>query len=153
MKKKILSFTLLLFSSAVLFAQDKPSLSNVGNDNPNQAAFKFNEETFDFGTIKQGESIKHDFEFTNTGKEPLIISNASGSCGCTVPEWPKEPIASGAKAIIKVTFNSAGKQGVQDKTVTLQSNAQQNPMVLHLKGNVDRPVEQPATEQINQEKK
>src|SRR6188768_378157 len=153
MKKKILSFTLLLFTSAILFAQDKPSLSNVGNDNPNQAAFKFNEEEFNFGSIKQGESIKHDFEFTNTGKEPLIISNASGSCGCTVPEWPKEPIAPGAKAIIKVTFNSAGKQGVQDKTVTLQSNAQQNPMVLHLKGNVDRPVEQPATEQINQEKK
>jgi len=81
----------------------------------------------------------------------LIISNASGSCGCTVPEWPKEPIAPGAKAVIKVTFNSAGKQGVQDKTVTLQSNAQQNPMVIHLKGNVDRPIEQPATE--NQEKK
>jgi hypothetical protein len=151
MKKKILSLTLLLFSSAILFAQDKPTLSNVGNDNSNQAAFKFNEEEFNFGTIKQGESIKHDFEFTNTGKEPLIISNASGSCGCTVPEWPKEPIAPGAKAVIKVTFNSAGKQGVQDKTVTLQSNAQQNPMVIHLKGNVDRPIEQPATE--NQEKK
>lgn len=150
MKKKILSLTLLLFSSAVLFAQDKPSLSNVGNDN-SKAAFKFNEEEFNFGTIKQGESIQHDFEFTNTGKTPLIISNASGSCGCTVPEWPKEPIAPGAKAMIKVTFNSAGKQGVQDKTVTLQSNAEQNPMVLHLKGNVDRPVEQPAIE--NQEKK
>jgi len=152
MKKKILSFTLLLFSSAVLFAQDKPTLSNVGNDNPNQASFKFHEEEFNFGSIKQGESVKHDFEFTNTGKEPLIISNASGSCGCTVPEWPKEPIAPGAKAVIKVTFNSAGKQGVQDKTVTLQSNAAQNPMILHLKGNVDRPVEQPATDQ-NQEKK
>ena len=151
MKKKILSFTLLLFSSAVLFAQDKPTLSNVGNDNSNQAVFQFKEDEFNFGTIKQGESIKHDFEFTNTGKAPLIISNASGSCGCTVPEWPKEPIAPGAKAVIKVTFNSAGKQGVQDKTVTLQSNAQQNPMVLHLKGNVDRPVEQPAVE--NPEKK
>jgi hypothetical protein len=151
MKKKILSLTLLLFSSAVLLAQDKPSLSNVGNDNSNQASFKFNEEEFNFGTIKQGESIQHDFEFTNTGKAPLIITNASGSCGCTVPEWPKEPIAPGAKSVIKVTFNSAGKQGVQDKTVTLQSNAQQNPMVLHLKGNVDRAVEQPAIE--NQEKK
>src|SRR5690349_9026085 len=142
MNKKILSVTLLLFSSAILFAQDKPTLSNVGNDNPNQAAFKFNEEEFNFGTIKQGESITHNFEFINTGKEPIIISNASGSCGCTVPEWPKEPIAGGAKAVIKVTFNSAGKQGVQDKTVTLQSNAKQNPMVLHLKGNVEKPIEQ-----------
>lgn len=151
MKKRILSLTLLLISSAVIFAQDKPTLSNVGNDNPNQAAFKFNEEEFNFGNIKQGESITHLFEFTNTGKEPIIISNASGSCGCTVPEWPKEPIAAGAKGVIKVTFNSAGKQGVQDKTVTLQSNAKQNPMVLHLKGNVEKPIEQPAIE--NQEKK
>ena len=147
MKKKIFSLTLLLFSSAVLFAQDKPTLSNVGNENSTQAVFKFNEEEFNFGNIKQGESIMHDFEFTNTGKAPLIITNASGSCGCTVPEWPKEPIAPGAKGVIKVTFNSAGKQGVQDKTVTLQSNALQNPMVLHLKGNVDRPVEQPAAEE------
>jgi len=151
MKKRILSLTLLLISSAVIYAQDKPTLSNVGNDNPNQAAFKFNEEEFNFGNIKQGESITHNFEFTNTGKEPIIISNASGSCGCTVPEWPKEPIAAGAKSVIKVTFNSAGKQGVQDKTVTLQSNAKQNPMVLHLKGNVEKPIEQPATE--SQEKK
>jgi hypothetical protein len=153
MKKKILSFTLLLFSSAILYAQDKPTLSNVGNDNPNQAAFKFNEEEFNFGNIKQGDNITHEFEFTNTGKDPLIISNASGSCGCTVPEWPKEPIASGGKGVIKVTFNSAGKQGMQDKTVTLQSNAKQNPMVLHLKGNVERPVEQPAVDQSNTPKK
>src|SRR5689334_19376817 len=97
----------------------------------------------------QGDQVKHDFEFTNTGKEPLIISNAAGSCGCTVPEWPKEPIASGAKGVIKVTFNSAGKQGVQDKTVTLSSNAKQNPLVLHLKGNVDKPIEQPAANPAN----
>src|SRR5215204_6765023 len=101
MQKKILSLTLLLFTSAILFAQDKPTLSNVGNENSNQPGFKFNEEEFNFGTIKQGESITHNFEFTNTGKEPLIISNAAGSCGCTVPEWPKEPIAPGAKAVIK----------------------------------------------------
>lgn len=146
MKKNILSIALLLFSAAAVYSQDKPTLSNVGNDNPNQASFKFKEEEYNFGTIMQGDQVKHDFEFTNTGKEPLIISNAAGSCGCTVPEWPKEPIASGAKGVIKVTFNSAGKQGVQDKTVTLQSNAKQNPLVLHLKGNVDKPVEQPATD-------
>ena len=153
MKKKILSVALMLFTSAALYAQDKPSLSNVGNENPNQAAFKFTHEEFDFGTIKQGDQVKHDFEFINSGKEPLIISNAAGSCGCTVPEWPKEPIAAGAKGVIKVTFNSAGKQGMQDKTVTLQSNAKQNPLVLHLKGNVDRPVEQPAADPANMDKK
>jgi hypothetical protein len=144
MKKNILSIAFVVFAAVASYAQDKPALSNVGNDNPSQAAFKFNEEEFNFGTILQGAKVQHDFEFTNTGKDPLIISNAAGSCGCTVPEWPKEPIASGAKGVIKVTFDSAGKQGVQDKTVTLQSNAKQNPLVLHLKGNVDKPVEQPA---------
>jgi hypothetical protein len=153
MKKNLLSVVLLLVTTTVIYAQDKPTLSNVGNDNPNQAAFKFSEEEFNFGTIMQGDQVKHDFEFTNTGKEPLIISNAAGSCGCTVPEWPKEPIAPGAKAMIKVTFNSAGKQGMQDKTVTLQSNAKQNPQVLHLKGNVDKPVEQPAVDPAKTDKK
>lgn len=153
MKKNILSITFLLFSSIAIYAQDKPTLSNVGNDNTNQPSFKFNEEEFNFGTIMQGDQVKHEFEFTNTGKEPLVISNAAGSCGCTVPEWPKEPIMGGAKAVIKVTFNSAGKQGVQDKTVTLQSNAKQNPMVLHLKGNVDKPIEQPGANPNNAEKK
>ncbi len=153
MKKNILTIAFLLFSSAAIYAQDKPTLSNVGNNNTNQPTFKFNEEEFNFGTIMQGDKIKHDFEFTNTGKEPLVISNAAGSCGCTVPEWPKEPIMGGAKAIIKVTFDSAGKQGIQDKTVTLQSNAKQNPMVLHLKGNVDKPIEQPGASPNNSEKK
>ena len=149
MKKNILSIALMLLTTFAISAQDKPALTNVGNENPNQASFKFNEEEFDFGTIKQGEKVTHSFEFINSGKDPLIISNAAGSCGCTVPEWPKEPIASGAKGSIKVTFDSAGKQGVQDKTVTLQSNAKQNPLVLHLKGNVDKPLEQPATNPAN----
>lgn len=146
MKKTILSLALILAAAVTGYSQDKPTLSNVGNENPNQAAFKFNAEEYNFGTIKQGESVTYNFEFVNTGKEPLIISNAAGSCGCTVPEWPKEPIAAGGKGTIKVTFNSAGKQGIQDKTVTLQSNAAQNPLVLHLKGNVDKPVEQPAVD-------
>ena len=96
MKRILLSIAFILVASAALVAQDKPTLSNIGNENPNQAAFKFAEEEFNFGTIMQGDQVKHDFEFTNTGKEPLIIANAAGSCGCTVPEWPKEPIAPGA---------------------------------------------------------
>jgi hypothetical protein len=147
MKKFIFSLALILFSSAGLFAQEKKMLDNIGNDDPNQASFKFEEEEYNFKSINQGEVVNHNFTFTNTGKEPIVISNAAGSCGCTVPTWPKEPIAPGAKADIKVTFNSAGKQGMQDKTVTLTSNAKQNPMVLHLKGNVEKPIEQPAVQQ------
>jgi len=144
MKKTVFLLALILVASTTLFAQtDKPVLTNVANEEANKASFKFAEETFNFGTIKQGDVINHDFEFTNTGKEPLVISSAAGSCGCTVPTWPKDPIAPGAKAVVKVTFNSAGKQGMQDKTVTLQSNAKQSPMVIHLTGTVDKPAETP----------
>ena len=108
--------------------------------NPNAPDFKFSEEEFNFGTIKQGESVTREFTFTNTGKEDLIISNAQGSCGCTVPIWPKEPLKKGAKNVIKVTFNSAGKMGMQDKTVTITSNAKNSPKVLHLKGTVEQPT-------------
>jgi hypothetical protein len=141
-KKLLLFFSLTLFSLALVFGQEVKKLDNIGNENPNEPSFKFQEEEFDFKNIKQGDVVNHDFSFTNTGKEPLVIANAQGSCGCTVPTWPKEPIAPGATAVIKVTFNSAGKSGMQDKTVTLNSNAKQNPMVLHLKGNVDKPAEQ-----------
>jgi len=147
MKNLVLSFIFVFFSSAALFAQEKKTLDNIGNENLNQASFKFEEEEFNFKNINQGDVVNHDFAFTNTGKEPLVIADAKGSCGCTVPTWPKEPIAPGATAVIKVTFNSAGKMGMQDKTVTLSSNAKQNPMVLHLKGNVEKPIDQPSVQQ------
>ena len=117
--------------------QEKKDVNLVAPENKNQAEIKFDEEEFNFGTIKQGEAATHEFKFVNTGKEPLIISNAQGSCGCTVPEWPKEPIQKGAKGTIKVTFNSAGKMGMQDKTVTITSNAKSSPKVIHMKGNVE----------------
>jgi len=100
------------------------------------AEMTFEVEEYNFNTIKQGESVTRDFSFTNTGKEDIIITNAQGSCGCTVPIWPKEPIKKGAKGVIKVTFNSAGKMGLQDKTVTITSNAKNSPRVIHLKGTV-----------------
>ena len=93
----------------------------------------------DFGTINEGDIVEHTYAFKNTGDAPLIIQGAQGSCGCTVPVYPKEPVLKGQEAVIKVTFNSAGKLGVQDKTVTITSNAKQNPMVLHIKGNVEKP--------------
>ena len=129
-----------LFVAATAFAQEeKKQLNNIGNENTNQGEFKFNETEFDFGTIKQGDKVTKDFEFVNSGKEPLIISEAHGSCGCTVPQWPKEPVAKGAKAVIHVEFNSTGKMGMQDKTVTITSNAKSGSKVLHLKGNVEAP--------------
>jgi hypothetical protein len=146
MKIKSLLLAFVLLSGFKTFAQDK-KLDNIGNANTNQANFKFNEEEYNFGTIKQGESVTHDFQFTNTGSEPLIINKAEGSCGCTVPTYPQQPILKGQTAVIKVTFNSTGKSGIQDKTVTLTSNAIQNPTILHIKGTVEKPIEQPAADQ------
>ncbi|MBC8111260.1 MAG: DUF1573 domain-containing protein [Verrucomicrobia bacterium] len=82
----------------------------------------FAETNFDFGKIKQGDVVTHIFKFTNTGKTPLIIQGATGSCGCTVPETPKDPVSPGASSQIKVVFNSAGKEHRQSKTVTVVAN-------------------------------
>jgi hypothetical protein len=87
----------------------------------------FKEKTFDFKSIKEGEKVKHTFEFTNTGEAPLVIQNASASCGCTVPDWPKDPIAPGKSGKIDVEFNSSGKSGPQSKTVSITANT--NPSI------------------------
>ena len=90
----------------------------------------FDKLQHNFGKINQGESVSHQFVFTNTGQAELIINNAKGSCGCTVPKWPRKPIAPGESEEIKVTFNSAGKSGKQRKAITLVTNAIPNTIVL-----------------------
>ena len=79
--------------------------------------------THAFGDIYQGDKVEQVFSFTNTGNEPLIITNVQVTCGCTVPEWPKDPIAPKGKSSIKVAFNSTGKMGMQNKVVTIVSNS------------------------------
>ena len=140
MKSKLF-ITALVLSTGFAYAQVSPVTMTAPPpaENKNAPEFKFEEEEYNFGTIKQGEVVTHIFTFVNTGKEPLIITSASGSCGCTVPEWPKEPIKKGDKGTVKVTFNSGGKMGMQDKTVTIQSNAKSNPKIIHIKGNVEAP--------------
>ena len=98
--------------------------------------FTFEEENFDFGVINEGDIVEHTFVFTNTGAAPLLISSAKGSCGCTVPEWPKEPIAAGEKGEIKVKFNSRKKPGIQNKTVTIVSNTFPTQKRIKIKANV-----------------
>ncbi len=83
----------------------------------------FEEVTFDFGKIKQGDVVKHKFKFTNTGTNPLILENVKPSCGCTALEWPKEPIAPGKSGEIEAQFSSAGKSGPQMKNITLTLNS------------------------------
>lgn len=92
----------------------------------------FESEFHDFGEITEGMVVKHTFTFTNEGEGPLIISNAQGSCGCTVPDWPRQPIAPGESADINVSFNSTGRAGKQDKRVTLTTNAVPQTKVLNI---------------------
>jgi hypothetical protein len=136
--KKILILGFMLVGALYGIGQEKKTL-DAANDN-SKPQFKFETEEYNFGSIKSGEEVKYDFVFTNIGNEPIIIASAIGSCGCTVPVWPKEPILKGQTGKIKVTFNSAGKMGLQDKTVTISSNAVQNPLVLHIKGMVEGSV-------------
>ncbi|MDX5337412.1 MAG: DUF1573 domain-containing protein [Cyclobacteriaceae bacterium] len=87
------------------------------------AVISFKEKQVDFGDIVQGDKVEHTFILTNSGTEALVISNVAATCGCTVPEWPKTPIAPGKSAEIKVSFNSAGKMGKQNSVVRIYSNA------------------------------
>lgn len=106
----------------------------------------FSEVEYDFGMVMDGEKVVHEYKFTNTGDEPLIISNAKGSCGCTVPDWPREPIAPGAESVIKVQFDSKNKGkvggGLQSKRVTITANTDPVNSYLTIKGKVDKKEEE-----------
>jgi len=108
-------------------------------------SIEFAEDTYDFGEIMEGEKVVHVYKFKNTGKEPLVISNAKGSCGCTVPEWPREPIPVGGNGEIRVQFDSKGKGKVggatQAKKVTLTANTDPANTFLNIKGKVNKPAE------------
>lgn len=106
----------------------------------NAPVMKFEKDTYNFGKIKQGDKVSYEFKFTNVGKTPLIISNAVASCGCTIPEWPKEPVKPGDGGVIKVTFNSANKSGLIDKLITITGNTVPTSTLLHLNGEVETPA-------------
>jgi hypothetical protein len=96
----------------------------------------FEKESHDFGIVTNGEKVKYEFRFKNTGKTPLIISNAEASCGCTVPEYPREPIVPGGEGTISVVFDSSGRIGMQNKLISVYSNAVPAVSELHLIGDV-----------------
>lgn len=102
------------------------------------AVLALENDAFDFGEIKEGEKIEHEFKFTNTGSSPLIISNVQASCGCTTPDYSKNPIPPGETGMVKVVFNSAGQLGKQHKVITVTSNASSPNTLLHLRGEVTK---------------
>ncbi len=118
--KKYSILGILLMMVAIAFAQEaKPSQATKEDG----AVLTLEANTHDFGDITQGDVVERIFKFTNTGNQPLIITNIQTSCGCTTPVWPRDPIMPGGKGEIKVGFNSTGKLNKQTKTLPIISNS------------------------------
>lgn len=124
----------LLFLLA-LVALSKAGYSQESTPQADLAKFEWTSVVNDFGKIKQGVPVSHEFKFTNKGKVPLVITHVQASCGCTTPDWSKEPIPPGQQGFIKATFN-AGAPGMFDKTVTVMANVENGSVQLKIKGEV-----------------
>lgn len=121
---------------------DLVNISNTASGNApagKAPVMKFEVEEHDFGKISQGERVSYAFKFKNVGGSDLLISEAHGSCGCTVPDYPKTPVAPGQESVVNVEFNSEGKHGKQEKTVTLTTNCEPNTKVITIHAEVLEP--------------
>ncbi|MBQ3580292.1 MAG: DUF1573 domain-containing protein [Bacteroidales bacterium] len=133
MKKLFLLSLVAVLTFGVAKAQDAQP------ENVSGAKISFTEMEHNYGTIQKGGDGACEFKFTNTGNEPLILSNVKASCGCTVPIWPKEPVMPGKSQTIQVKYNTNNVGGF-NKTITVTSNAVDNPrLVLKIKGTVEAP--------------
>ena len=142
----------MFFSILILTACNQKSNERLSTDlvnNPNSASgkqdtsslpkFQFESDIHDFGKVIEGEKLSYSFKFKNIGNSDLIIATANASCGCTVPDFSKEPVHKGKEGVVTVTFNTAGKNGFQHKTVTLGANTQPSNFTLHIKAMVTSP--------------
>lgn len=146
MKKILLSLSLFAFIAVGVQAQEaKTTSAPIKVENPNAPVMTFETEVIDYGTIEQGADGVREFKFKNTGKEPLIISNSRGSCGCTVPTWPKEPIKPGESSVIKVKYDTK-RLGAINKSVTITSNSSTPTKVIRIKGQIVAPKTSPVKE-------
>lgn len=132
MKRSIWILICSFLPISIVLAQRFP----VYKDTVNVATMQFEHSHFAFGNLAQGQRVSHNYVFTNTGKVPLIISNVLVTCGCTVPEWPKKPIPKGETGTIRIFFNTAGKQGVQNKNITILANTKHGRETLVFNANV-----------------
>ncbi len=129
---RVLPIVFVLFIGFGVFAQS----TDAEVQTTPQAKLSFAESVYEFGDITQGDRVEHVFSYTNTGTQPLILSNVQTTCGCTATNWSREPLAPGASGTITVNFNSAGKIGMQNKVVTITSNAVNNPERISITTNV-----------------
>ena len=150
MKKVILSLSLMMMTAGAAMAQVKPVVSESTQGvisatgatpakAPTPENMYFKNPVHDFGTIQEGPAADHEFEFTNVGKEPIIISNVSASCGCTTPSYSKDPVLPGKKGTIKASYNTQGRVAPFTKTITISSNI--GTKVLTIKGEVEKAPE------------
>ena len=134
MKKAILLS--VLFMGFVLIARSQDNSVKIETSKPDtMAKFKWEKTTHDFGKIPQGTPVTVEFNFTNVGKSPLVISDVKGSCGCTVPSYSKEPVAPGKTGVIKATYNAAA-MGTFNKSVRVTANVEGGSETLFIKGEV-----------------
>lgn len=142
MKKVLSALALLLWVAAAGYGQNDAAAAQAAEtqDGP---VMTFESETVDYGVIEQGSEPYRVFKFTNTGNAPLIITNAKGSCGCTVPTFPKEPISPGESGEIKVRYDT-NRLGKFTKRVTLSTNAGDEQKMLTIQGEVVKKAEEPA---------
>jgi hypothetical protein len=143
MKRVLLTFGIAAMMGFASLAQDA---STPAADNPNAPVIMFEKTTHDYGTVVKGGDGACEFKFKNTGIEPLILSNVTTSCGCTVPEWPREPLLKGKSSSIKVKYDT-NRVGQINKYITVLSNAKTGSVQLHIIGNV---VEAPVGAQMPQ---
>jgi len=137
MKNKTAQTLLLLTTLVILLGacgdkKDKSGTDSLQGKIPVLAML--DSTTYQFGEIKEGAIVEHEFKFKNGGEFPLIINNVTASCGCTIPEWPRDPIAPNEESAIKVRFNSKGKPGQQVKTITVYANTEPAYSELRLQG-------------------
>lgn len=142
-------FLIVIVSTGLLACNGDGVITTDLVNNPNTASGEadtsdlpiliFEEEVYDWGSITQGEKVQYAFKFKNEGKSDMIITSARGSCGCTVPEWPRKPIPPGGEGVIDVVFNSEGREGKQHKQVTVVANTHPSTSVFAIKGYVVAP--------------
>lgn len=132
MKRVLVTFSVSMLMAFAAFAQDA---TPQPAENPNAPVITFEKTTHDYGTVTKGGDGTCEFKFKNNGIEPLILSNVSSSCGCTVPEWPREPILRGKSAAIKVKYDT-NRVGPINKTITVMSNAKVASIQLRIIGNI-----------------
>lgn len=135
--RKLLAIAVLMIFGLVSFAQAQKT-DPKKKDAPKKEgpAISFEKDTHDFGKLEEGNVPKYQFKFTNTGTQPLVITNVRPSCGCTTPNWSKEPVMPGQSGYIEAAYNSKGRPGSFTKSITVSTNIPDQTYVLFIKGEV-----------------